>query len=272
MAPQTRSEVAIAGAACVSVAPRSSSAAPSSEGLTPARWTYAPARLMRMDRLCALALVACDAALADAGAPALDGDATAVVFGTVYGCHATNEDYERSRAQGASPRLFAYTLPSSPTGEVAIHYRLRGPALTFASGATAPLDALDAARRLVADGRAARALVVAADVATPWLARVAPGAPARDVAAALVLERSGARVRGCLLGVTSAFRANDSASAAVLAESALSLRATATYLPDGAPLASLASWLASSASGTALVTARDPAGAAAAALIARGEA
>jgi 3-oxoacyl-[acyl-carrier-protein] synthase II len=90
------------------------------EPLQPARWADKPAKLSRMDRLCALALVAADGAVIDAGCPKLDGERTAVVFGSAYGCHATNEDYYRGLMRegpaGASPRLFAYTLPSSPAG------------------------------------------------------------------------------------------------------------------------------------------------------------
>ena len=227
-----------------------------------------PARLARMDRLCGLALIACEAALADAGLTALDGDRTAIVFGTVYGCHATNEEYEKSRATGASPRLFAYTLPSSPTGEIAIQHRLRGPALTFASGGTAPLDALATATRLLRDGRADRALVVSAEVTTPWLVQLARGAPTRELAAALILERSGGatRERAQLVGVGAAFHAGEPQSALSAVLNDLDA-AEATKLDHAAgPLGAIAGWLAS-ARGDACVTATDEAGGAAAALV-----
>src|SRR5262249_24994749 len=147
------------GAASVLVAPRTPGS-PSSAGLAPEKWAFTPARLARMDRLCALALVACNAALIDAGVSALDGDHTRVAFGTAFGCHETNAEYERGRREGtASPRLFAYTLPSSPTGEIAIHYRLRGPALTFTSGLTSALHALQSSVRQLATGRVARVLL-----------------------------------------------------------------------------------------------------------------
>ncbi len=96
-----------------------------------------------MDRLCALALVAADGALCDAGVPTHDSERTAIVLGTAYGCHATNEEYYRGLLrEGASPRLFAYTLPSSPVGEISIHHGIRGPATTVASGLHAGLAAL----------------------------------------------------------------------------------------------------------------------------------
>jgi 3-oxoacyl-[acyl-carrier-protein] synthase II len=201
------SELVVTGTRALVVTPGAS--------LIPERWAGAPARLARMDRLCALALVACDGALLDAGLlparPEWHGERTAIVFGTAYGCHATNEDYYRGLLRegptGASPRLFAYTLPSSPVGEVSIHYGIRGPATALSNGLTSGLDALADGAALLHAGRADRVLVCAADVATPLLARLL--APAGDVeplfaadalvdgAAALLLERAAdAAVRG----------------------------------------------------------------------------
>src|SRR5262245_29916301 len=138
-----------------------------------------------MDRLCALALVACDAALVDAAvSPAgWDGARAGIVLGTVYGCHATNEEYYKSFLDGAaSPRLFAYTLPSSPAGEISIHYGLRGPASTVIG------SPLDEAVRHFAAGRADRMLVAVAEVATPLLAKILGRADLRDTAAAILVE------------------------------------------------------------------------------------
>ncbi|HEY1585453.1 MAG TPA: hypothetical protein VGH63_07160, partial [Polyangia bacterium] len=85
------SDVVFTGAAALTVAPGAA--------IAPARWSGNAARLSRMDRLCGLALVACDAALVDAAlsaaAPEWNGERTAIVLGTAYGCHATNEDYYR---------------------------------------------------------------------------------------------------------------------------------------------------------------------------------
>jgi Beta-ketoacyl synthase, N-terminal domain len=164
------------------------------EPQAPARWYDKPARLQRMDRLCALALVAADGALVDAGAPRLDGERTAVVFGSAYGCHATNEDYYRGLLRegpaGASPRLFAYTLPSSPAGEISIHYGIRGPATTAAPGWHAGLAALAEGVQHLRSGRADRVLVVAAEVATELLKRLTGGS-VRDASAAVLLGREG---------------------------------------------------------------------------------
>jgi acetyl-CoA acetyltransferase len=171
---------------------------PTKETPAPERWYDKPARLSRMDRLCALALVAADGALVDAGRPKLDPERTAVVFGSAYGCHATNEDYYRGLLRegvaGASPRLFAYTLPSSPAGEISIHYGIRGPATTACPGWQAGIAALAEGLQHLRTGRADRVIVVAAEVSSDLLMRLT-GGPVRDVAAAVVLEPRSGRAR-----------------------------------------------------------------------------
>ena len=130
--------------------------------------------------------------------PPLDGERTAIVFGTAYGCHATNEDYYRGWLKeglaGASPRLFAYTLPSSPAGEISIHYGIRGPATTVAPGLHAGLAAVAEGVQHLHSGRADRVIVVAAEVASALLEQLL-GAPVRDSAAAVVLDRGPGRAR-----------------------------------------------------------------------------
>lgn len=177
--------------------------APSSRGLEVARWAGKPARLARMDRLCAIALVACDQALLAAGLspddPSWAPERVGIVLGTAYGCHTTNEAYYRGYLgeTGASPRLFAYTLPSSPVGEITIHHRILGPASTQVGGLGAALDALREAVRHLEAGRADRMLVAAADVSSPILSRLG-GLATQDSASALVLHREagGVRIRG----------------------------------------------------------------------------
>jgi 3-oxoacyl-[acyl-carrier-protein] synthase II len=204
--------------------------------------------------------------------------------------------------RGASPRLFAYTLPSSPVGEICIHHHIRGPAITLANGVTAGLAALDHALMLLRSGRADRALVLAVDVATPLLERLL-GQPLRDSAAALLLERGadaaarGARLRGRVLGSAAAFADVPAQAAAAAAERALADAAVAAsdlrrlYASDGdaaalAPLGIAAPSVApagellaagalaaavelfSAPCASALVVASDGAGAAAAAVLA----
>jgi 3-oxoacyl-[acyl-carrier-protein] synthase II len=250
---------------------------PAPAQLKPERWASKPARLARMDRLCALALCAADAALLDAGLDAQaiagwDAARAGAVVGSAFGCHATNEEYYRGLlaegVRGASPRLFAYTLPSSPVGEISIHYRLRGPADTVASGRHAGLEALEAAMRLCATGRADRVLCVAAEVGSPTLARL--GLRARDAAAAILLEhrpgRRSVRIAGAARGFGDG--ALDQARARALEEADLaSAPALAYEAGDGAvdPLSALAGWILDGApEGSACVSAADREGGAAA--------
>ncbi|HEY2749698.1 MAG TPA: beta-ketoacyl synthase N-terminal-like domain-containing protein [Polyangia bacterium] len=272
-------DVVITGAASLTVAAGAS--------IVPARWVGNPARLSRMDRLCGLALVACDGALGDAAltptAAEWNGERTAIVFGTAFGCHATNEDYYRGLvregASGASPRLFAYTLPSSPVGEISIHYGVRGPTLVVTNGAPSAIDALAEGAALVAEGRADRALVCAAEVATPLLAAIVGGALV-DAAAALVIERAadagarGATPRGRLVGSAAAFGSVRDVVDAALANADVPSSA-ARRLDDvpgalaAAPLIALARFLAAGERDAfVLVRAADDGGAASAAVVA----
>jgi hypothetical protein len=147
-----------------------------------------------MDRLCGLALCAADEALAQADIPS--GEGAAVLFGSAYGCHSTDEAFyeglieKERRLIGASPRLFSYTLPSSPAGEISIHYGLKGPGLAVVSGLTAGLEVLEEALRCAALGRASHLLVAAADTGSPSLDRIEGGVP--DAACALLLGKSDA--------------------------------------------------------------------------------
>ena len=280
-------DVVVTGAAALTVAPGAA--------ITPSRWAGNAARLSRMDRLCALALVACDAALVDAAlapaTPEWNGERTAIVLGTAYGCHATNEDYYRGLLRegpaGASPRLFAYTLPSSPVGEISIHYGVRGPTLVLANGLTSGVDALAEGVALVAEGRADRALVCAAEVATPLLAQLV-GGELVDAAAAIVVERAadasarGASPRGRLLAAASTFEAGarDSAVRNAIARALASADVSAGAIRrtlDGADvpgalgassLIGLARWLAvGERDALALVSAGDDGGAGSAAVV-----
>jgi 3-oxoacyl-(acyl-carrier-protein) synthase len=229
------------------------------------------ARLSRMDRLCALALLAADGALADAGLDMgalseVGSERIAVVVGTRFGCHATNEEYFRGLLaegpRGASPRLFAYTLPSSPLGELAIHFAARGPAHTLASGRHAGLEAIGRAASLCRSGRADLAIAVAVEVGGGALV----GDGCADGAAALVIEaddcaaRAGRQARARIAGSGVAFADGDPREGAELARARALAEAgladTDAALPLGEreggaedrgvvePAGALATWLA----------------------------
>jgi len=123
-------------------------------------------RLSRMDRYTRLALLATEAAVRNAG---LDPqtwprERACVILASALGCYESNVEFRASLAAGEpSPRAFAATLPSTPAGEIAIHFRAAGPQLAFAQGQGAELLALAEARRCIAAGRADLALVVKTD-------------------------------------------------------------------------------------------------------------
>ena len=129
------------------------------------------APLARTDRLSGLALVATERLLT--GRPnlreKLSGDEVAVVLGTADGSHKTDAAFYCSHLDGQpSPRLFAPTLPSAPSGELSIRYRLRGPGFTLCGDRTCGLAAIAEAQRLLWAGLAQACLVVAVETAGPF--------------------------------------------------------------------------------------------------------
>ena len=179
------------------------------------------AQLLRMDRLCGLALCAADRALFKGGAVnRIDPAHTAVIVGSAYGCHRSDEEFFRSLLDGQpGPRLFAYTLPSSPVGEVSIQHNLLGPGLSIVTGRTAGLEALGQAEELLRCGRVTACLIIACEVGAPAVPERFEDAELRDGAVAVLLG-SAAAGQGQLLRATTAFVSGDptAALAACVAE------------------------------------------------------
>ena len=180
------------------------------------------ARIGRVERISALALLAASAALDDASACAapVPAERAAMVLGTAFGCFLTNAEYQRRLDAGgpaaASPRLFAATVSNAAAGEVAIALGLRGPGVTLTAGRVSGGVALGHAAAALAAGRADAAIAGGADAMGPaltrWIAATSFGVSraAVDAAAFLVLEplepvRRGARVRGMLCGHAAGF-------------------------------------------------------------------
>lgn len=115
-------------------------------------------RFGRMDGLCKLALAAVELLDLSGFDEALRRD-TAVVLHTETGCESTDLAFLDS----LSPALFAYTLPSTPLGEIAIRHRLQGPMLCLAG----PANAWVSARELLDEGQARACLLVHADFLAP---------------------------------------------------------------------------------------------------------
>lgn len=169
-----------------------------------ALWPAAPERTGRMDRASVHALLVAQRALARAEIEADGARAIAVVVGTALGCAEVNERYHRGLvergAEGASPILFAQTIPSAPTGEVAIALGVRGHATTVMAGRASAVAAIVEARRAITLGRAEGALVIAGDTLGPDRVRLRSERAqpaAAEAVVALVLEPVDAvRARG----------------------------------------------------------------------------
>jgi len=149
-----------------------------------------------MDRPAAHGLLVAARALAMAGLG--PSDDTAVIVGTSLGCAEVNERYHRGLvargAEGASPLLFAQTIPSTPAGEIAIALGLRGHAATVMAGRASGVAALVEARRALALGRCERALVVAGDTVGGDRLRLRQArgeGPCAEATVALLLARAG---------------------------------------------------------------------------------
>ncbi|WP_326559276.1 beta-ketoacyl synthase N-terminal-like domain-containing protein [Micromonospora sp. NBC_01796] len=123
-----------------------------------------------MDRGTALALSAVGALLTELGP---DGgvrgrDDTALVLGTSFGSTQTMMDFTRASLTEekpfyVDPAMMPYAVMNAAAGQCAIWYELRGPNTTMAGGRGSALLGLRYARRLLANGRAARALVGATE-------------------------------------------------------------------------------------------------------------
>ena len=101
------------------------------------------------------------------------------------GSLATDIEYWKGRDSvgGPSPSLFAYTLPSSALGEIAIRHHITGPGLCHFGGEDCLVEE---AERLIAEGEADGCICVSCKVITPEVAEMLLIAP-RVVARAMFL-------------------------------------------------------------------------------------
>ena len=107
------------------------------------------------------------------------------------GSLATDFDFWRGRdlVGGPSPTLFAYTLPSTAIGEIAIRHRLTGPSLCVVGEDVI----LSEARELIQRGEVEACLCISCNVVTPAIAEMIQAARAAR-AAAIFLQRGGGRL------------------------------------------------------------------------------
>jgi hypothetical protein len=139
------------------------------------------------DRLTALLALVVETLDLPARLPEASRRSTAIVLGTVHGCLDSDWRFDADRRQRPSPRLFAYTLPSTCLGAVASRHGLTGPSVCLSVPRDCERQAFVEAARLVQAGDASAALVCLGDWITPATA-AALGVPARAAIVAALLQ------------------------------------------------------------------------------------
>jgi hypothetical protein len=167
-------------------------------------------RFSRLDRFSQLAFVAADQAIREAKDMPPDPDTAGIALGSAFGCHLTNELFQNLLFQqgpaGASPALFAHTLPSAATATLSIHWGLRGSTLTLVNGLCAGISALAVAAEMIERGQSTWMISGAVDVLSPTLLRSDSEGRMRSEAGILwVLTPSAEGARGQVLGMGQAF-------------------------------------------------------------------
>jgi len=130
-----------------------------------------------MNRATGLAVAAVGQVLGEEKLTAHASEGTAFALGTTTGSAQTMMDLTRQSFVGerpylVEPALIPYAGMNASAARCAIRYGLKGPNTTIATGRPAGISALSYVRRLLATGRAARALAGAVEeysVARSWL-------------------------------------------------------------------------------------------------------
>jgi 3-oxoacyl-(acyl-carrier-protein) synthase len=125
-------------------------------------------RFRRATRECRLGVAAVAELLERAAIAreAIRGPDTALVYVTAGAYGASNRAFIDAAAvsrEGGGALHFPYTAPSAVPAEVTIEFGLRGPYVILIGGATATLDALWQAERLLAEGACRRAIVLSVE-------------------------------------------------------------------------------------------------------------
>jgi len=120
-------------------------------------------RFRRATRECLLGVAAVRALLEGTGQRPADiaGDGTGLLYVTAAGYGASNRAFVEASTAGTLH--FPYTAPSAVPAEVAIEFGLTGAYVIFVGGATATIEALAHAGRLVQRGECERVLVLSVE-------------------------------------------------------------------------------------------------------------
>ncbi|MFH8989380.1 beta-ketoacyl synthase N-terminal-like domain-containing protein [Streptomyces sp. NPDC017940] len=145
------------------------------------------------------------------GAPELDGAAVVVSsnFGNLDAVCDSVTTIAAGCSRDVSPMRVPHLSSAVAAAWIALDHGIRGPNLTLCNGASGGLDAVAAARNLIAAGRATVALVIGVEPSTPPVARLhgeSAGTRWIDGAVGLVIEpvrhavHRGARIRAEIAG------------------------------------------------------------------------
>lgn len=183
-----------------------------------------------LDRATAMALVACEEALADSGLPLDRADRVGVTLGTTVGSLRSTSDYSRETLVAekpylVNPVLFPNTVMNCAAGQAGIRFGLRGVNATIAGGRLALLNALSYATGLLRRDHADALLVGSVEEFTPhtaWLTRLStPDSVPGEAAGVFVVEpldtavAAGRRVDAEVLAVATGFAPGGEITAAL---------------------------------------------------------
>ncbi|HXL93344.1 MAG TPA: beta-ketoacyl synthase N-terminal-like domain-containing protein [Streptosporangiaceae bacterium] len=159
-----------------------------------------------MNRTTGLAVATAGQVLGPGKPTARAAEGTAFTLGTTTGSAQSMMDFTRQSLVGerpylVEPALVPYGVMNVAAARCAIWHGLKGPNTTIATGRPAGISALSYARRLLATGRAERALAGAVEeysVARSWLhhhSRNGNGGPLGEGAAIFVIEPASSATR-----------------------------------------------------------------------------
>lgn len=155
-----------------------------------------PVRAVTMEER--LLLGSIGSALSFAGLTRPDIEGAGVIVGVDSAIDKVKESYFNGVVQdgplGASPLLFPYTSPNALAARATIHFGIKGPDITIASGPLSFLKAVIYAYRLVSSGRLRHAL--AAGVTEGVSATICLGLEPSDLSISSVSESRGDRTAG----------------------------------------------------------------------------
>lgn len=104
----------------------------------PLVWLYrnmgiAYPKFFKMDRISKLGFLATELLMQKVAKEHLDKNSVATILATSDACLEIDQQFERSRAEIASPALFVYTLPNIAAGEICIRNGFKGEQMVWAS-------------------------------------------------------------------------------------------------------------------------------------------